>query len=513
MTQTQPHLPLQLSALASIEGHREPRLWTPSQLDLSIRENSYGYGVIDFGRLIGLPLDPWQEDLVIRMGELSLERDDNGNRVPLRRRVLISLARQNGKTLMVEVLSLYWMFVERHPLIIGMNANTSDAIDVMKEIAEFAYKSEFLVPLIRRVTEGNMDPKFQTTEGSTYKPVAANEKAGRGKRAQRAVIDELRLQKNWKAYNAVIPAMSAQKNAQAVFITNAGYDDSVVLNSLRASALEYISTGTGDEHLALYEWSAPDGADIYDPNVWAYANPSLGVRKTHIAMKSEADTAKTGTVEEANFRNEHLCMHVRTMDAAINPDRWADCFSEDIDWKDASKKSVMFLDVSLNQTRASLCAAFELPDGTIQVGVKESWSEQRMKFLARDLKAILKDEKPKAFGWFPIGPSAAYASSLKTLKIPGVTIQEVTGEVADSCMGLADEVFSKRIVHSSPAGDLLTTQITAVAKLWTGDRWKFTRKGVGDCDAAYAAAGAINLVRTMPPPQKFFVRTPQQKGE
>jgi phage terminase large subunit-like protein len=494
----QPQTPSQSSALLSIKGHQKPRLWTPPQLDVYKPENSYGHNVIEFGKLIGLPLDPWQEDLVIQLGELSHELDDKGNRVPLKRRVLINLPRQNGKTLLVELLSLYWMFVEKHPLILGMNANLSDALDVMTELSELAHSSELLAPLIRRTKEGNTDPKFQTKEGSTYKPVAATEKGGRGKRAQRAVIDELRLQKDWKAYNAAIPAMSAQKNAQAIFITNAGFDNSVVLNSLRAAALEYIDTGSGDPHLAIYEWSAPDGADIYDPNVWAIANPSLNIRKTFIAMQGEAAIARTGSTEEANFRTEHLCQHVKAMDSAVDADKWKSCYVDSLDWSGLAKRSVLFLDIAGNSKRATLVAAYTREDGKTQLGILKEWrDENAMSQLEADLEAILKKNKPRAFGWMPIGPAAAKAT-LKNLKVPGIAIEQYTGEVADACMTFADLVRDAMVVHSSDTNDLLSLQVTSAAKKHQGDRWKFDRKG-GNYDAALAAAGAVLLARSLPP--------------
>jgi hypothetical protein len=42
--------------------------------------------------------------------------------------------------------------------------------------------------------------------------------------------------------------------------------------------------------------------------------------------------------------------------------------------------------------------------------------------------------------------------------------------------------------------------VTGAGRLKRGDAWVFSRKGEGHCDAAYAAAGAVHLARTLPAP-------------
>ena len=119
-----------------------------------------------------------------------------------------------------------------------------------------------------------------------------------------------------------------------------------------------------------------------------------------------------------------------------------------------------------------------------------------------ELPGLVKKIKPATIGWFPSGPAAAAAATLAERKgrtswpPPGVTVQEIRGEVTAVCMGLAEEVKGARVLHADEP--LLTTHVTAAAKLWQGDAWRFSRKGEGHCDAAYAGAGAVHLARTLP---------------
>ena len=92
-------------------GKTEPRLWTRPLRDLT-PETSLGFEVIDFAlAFLGIALRPWQRWLLIHALELN---PDGTYRF---RRVIVLVARQNGKTLLASVLAAWWLFVDsaRHP--------------------------------------------------------------------------------------------------------------------------------------------------------------------------------------------------------------------------------------------------------------------------------------------------------------------------------------------------------------------------------------------------------------
>src|SRR3546814_149132 len=106
-----PPVPSTNSAHDGPLGRTEPRLWTPPLRELT-PETSYGYDVIDFARdVLGEPLDPWEEWLVTHAGELL----DDGR--PRFRTVLAIVARQQGKSHVLRVLILFWLFVEQQRLV------------------------------------------------------------------------------------------------------------------------------------------------------------------------------------------------------------------------------------------------------------------------------------------------------------------------------------------------------------------------------------------------------------
>ena len=257
-----------------MRGSVEPRIWTPPLRELT-PDTSYGFAVIEFAReVLDEPLDPWQEWIAVHAGELL----EDGR--PRFRQVLILVARQNGKSHLLKVLALYWQFVERWPLIVSSSTNLDYAREAWEKAVQMAESSGLLSPLIppNGVRRASGEQCLTTTDGCRHKIAASNRKGGRSLSIDRLVLDELREHRSWEAWNAAVPATNARPYAQIYAISNQGDDESVVLNSLRESALGFMSTGDGDPRLGLFEYSAPDGCDLDDENAWAAANPNLGHR-------------------------------------------------------------------------------------------------------------------------------------------------------------------------------------------------------------------------------------------
>jgi hypothetical protein len=481
-------------------GSTEPRLWTRPLRPLT-PATSYGFAVAEFARdVLCEPLDPWQEWLVIHAGELLADGR------PRFRRVLVLVARQAGKTHALKVLSLFWQFVERWPLIVGMSTNLDYAREAWDKAVEAAESVEALSALlpIHGVRRANGEQCMTTSDRSRYKIAASNRKGGRSLSIDRLVIDELREHHDWSAWAAAYPAMNARPYGQAFALSNQGDDRSVVLDALREAALRFIETGLGDERLGLFEWSAADGSDLEDVEALAQANPNVGRRTDWDTLLGPARQAKdAGGEEEATYRTEVMCQRVRNLDAAVDPAAWLRCHQPDT--LDAARGRVaLCLDLSPDGLHATLAAAAVLPDDRVRVEVVAAWSGIGAgDALCADLPGWIDRVRPQTLGWFPQGPGAALAASLKDRRRPGwppngVTIAEIGAEDAAVCMGFATSVLGERIRHS--ADPLLDAHVAAAEKLRKpGERWVFSRRGGGHVDALYSAAGAVHLARTLPP--------------
>jgi hypothetical protein len=503
-------------------GSTTPRLYTPPLITgppgpcgcgcAHTESSTYGFGVITFAdRILETPLDPWERWLVIHAGELL----PDGR--PRFRKVLVMVARQNGKTFLLVVLSLYWLFVERVRLVLGTSTNLDYAKESWEAAVEMAENNEILcedIPAKGGVRRTNGEQTFTIRGRCRYKIATSTRKGGRSLTVHRLVLDELREHNNWQAWNAAYNAMNAVKHGQAFAITNQGDASAVVLDSLRRSGLKLINTGKGDIRLGLFEWSAAEGSSPTDPLALAAANPNLGRRIQLEDLLTEAERAvDEGGEELALFTTEVLCMRVPNMNPAIDALKWrlghvpGDLSAE-------RSRVVMCVDVSMDQQHAVAVAGAVTADGQVRVDVVEAWSGPGA---ARQLRAALPrlvaKVKPVKVGWFPAGPAAAIATSLTSPKKgrqpwapAGVEVDELRADVTAICMGLAEEVFALQVIHSNDP--LLDAHVEGAEKLKQGDVWRFTRRGAGHCNAAYAVAGVVHLARTLPPPpsKPVFVR-------
>jgi len=450
------------------------------------------------------PNDDWQSWLSLHAGELL----DDGR--PRFRVVLVLVARQQGKTSWARKLSLFWLFVERVPLVLGTSTSRDYAKESWRVLCAMALGNEHLAAELgrRAVRETIGEESLTTVHGARYKIAASNRRAGRSLTVHRAILDEIRDHADFSAWGATSNAMNAVREAQLVAISNQGDNQAVVLDALRLPAIKYLETGIGDPRLGLFEWSAPAGAEPDDLAALAMANPDLGRRTDPDALLGAAIRAKLAGGEElATFKTEVLCMRVPLLDAAIDPDRWAAGGVDDpVTLEQHRDRVALCLDVALDASHATLAAAAVL-DGRVHVEVVQSWEGHGCtQALRRELPGIVRRVRPRAVGWFPAGPAAAIATDLAERRAPGadrwpprrVKVEPLKAEVDQVCMGLADLVGAGELAH--PNDPMLTQHVTSAQKLRRGDRWVFTRSSTSPVDGAYAAAGAVHLARILPPP-------------
>lgn len=275
---------------------------------------------MDFSRdpLLVEPI-PWQRWLLIHALEL---RPDGRFRY---RTVLILVARQNGKTTIIEVKSLWKMYVLRVLLVIGTAQTLEYAEESWDKAVEIAESIPELEADIAHVDKTNGKKMLKLVGGPRWKIATASRRGGRSLTGDDVNLDELREHLDWLAWGAVTKTTMARPNAQIFAFSNAGDDRSVVLNDLQAKArAAAINPSAADPSLGLFEWSAPDDVKctcvrppdephrpecrLWDRRAWAQANPSLGYTITEEAIASALMTDP-----EPIFRTEVLCQRVESL--------------------------------------------------------------------------------------------------------------------------------------------------------------------------------------------------------
>lgn len=478
---------------------------------------SYGFSFERFViNVLWMKLTPWERWIAIHAGELK----PNGR--PRFRKILLIVARQNGKTFLLVMLTLFWMFAERWRLIVGQHTKLSKAKEVWEEAFSIASKNAFLKEHLGYIRKDNNDPHWKNRFDSKYVPEAANENGGRGGSTDRGVIDELRQHRTWAAWNAIKPTINARPYGQLWLISNQGDMRSIVLLALRRAGLANLGiTGEmpdqapddiGDEadpELGLFEWSAPPGSSMTDPAALCMANPNAnhpdGV--SLVSLLADARGAmKSGDAEMVStFKTEIMCMYVPAMDNAIDPAGWEK--GAVLGTLDQHRSRLVLVpELSPDGLHSSLTVAAPVEEGRYRVEVVASWSgKYAASALRRELPAWVGKIRPRKLAWMPGGPAAAIGAELaQANRFPGTEIERVSGELPAICMGFAEMVSTGHILHSPvKEQELLSTQTLGSEKLWRGPVWVFSRKGKGHCDTTYGAALGVHVARTMPAPLRY----------
>lgn len=451
-------------------GCADPRLGTAPIRELT-PDTSRGFDLIEFANRIGHPLLPWQETAVIRALEV---RPDGRYRF---RTVLILVGRQSGKTTLLKVWAL-WRLTNDSRLVLGVAQSLDIARESWQGTVDLAEGLGLLDSKASKVRQANGEQCMTLETGARYRIGAASRKAGRGLSVDFLIMDELREQRDWNAWSALRSTTIARADAQVVAISNAGDDESVVLNSLREAALS-----GRDDAICLLEWSAPDGCALDDPEMWAQSLPGLG----HI-MDEDTVRAAIATDPPTVARTELLCQHVSQINAALDPTGWS--AGADPSGSVESMREALYgaVDVSLDGNHVALVVAATMPDGRVRVEPVASWDSTRD--ARHELPELLKALDLRELLWFPGGPANALAPVLSSGR--GLTGNDVSA----ACMGFAEFVQSGMVVHNG--NPLLDGQVATAGKLMIGDGFRFTRRGSGNCNALYAAAAAVHAARTAP---------------
>ncbi len=374
-------------------GQTEPRIWTRSLRELT-EETSHGFAVIRFAEeVLEYVLLPWQKWLLIH----ALELLPNGR---FRFRTLVILvARQNGKTELLKILTLWFMFILGVALVIGTAQNLDVAEEAWSATVDLAESVPDLAEEIARVdrTNGKKALKLRTSE--RYKVAAASRRGGRGLSGDLILLDELREHQSWDSWSAVTKTTLARALALIVCLSNAGDARSIVLRHLRRLAIEaLVEEGRADleaelkafsdqgigldqalgvdlddedddggtpgdiepDSLGLFEWSAPPELSPRNRDGWAQANPSLGYTDEYgSGIEESAIAAAFRTDPEWVFRTEVLCQW--NAGAAEGPwpaGAWEKCLDETSSIADvAVEDRAVGIDVSANHSYAFIAVS------------------------------------------------------------------------------------------------------------------------------------------------------------
>jgi hypothetical protein len=443
------------------------------------RTGPFGGTVVATARGLGLPLDPWQADVLL--DALNVDPISGLWSTP---RVAVAVPRQNGKGAIieaVEVAFLLGVFPEARLLIHSAHEFKTAQNGFQRLLSYFE-----TVPALAAARESGQVKigtaaarEFVTVtfEGvsRTVKFLARSKGSGRGFSADLLILDEAQ-ELSEEVFAAILPTVSARPNAQIwLFGTPPSENmNGEVFTRFRGNAL-----AGDDPRLAYFEWSAPEDADPSHPLTWACANPAYGLR-----IREESIRDEYLAMDEDTFGRERLGQWDGAGSLGVIPlDSWEVLASD----ADPEGRVVFAVDVSPDRQRASIGVAGYVHGDLVMVQAIENrkgtgWVVPRLKELTSrwQYAAVVLDSG---------GPAASLLPDLKRAKIRRVRTL-VTREVVQACGAFYDAAMGTpggtdsdgnpvepRPAHlRHPDQPLLNDALAAARKRPLGDAWAWHRK-------------------------------------
>lgn len=248
-------------------------------LDDRLEEHSDGTWLIQFcDRYVqffdGNPfhLEDWQRDLLMHV----LERyPADWPVVKLRgrlryRQVVVSMARQNGKSAIASAMALYGLFKQiAGPQVIGLASNRIQATIVFDRVKKIIDSHP---ELAKRFKTTHTRGITRTDRPGKYDVLPAKADSLQGIPTTLCLFDEVHLCPE-DMWDAMVDGTAAKADAMVFGITTAGNDSSALLKRLYDQGQE--ATGAPDSRFGFFLWQAPRDCRLDDVEALLDANPSM----------------------------------------------------------------------------------------------------------------------------------------------------------------------------------------------------------------------------------------------
>jgi len=429
----------------------------------------------------GLKLDEWQKWLIRHV----LERypddypdEDLAGRLRYRQ-LVISLGRQNGKSLLAAIFGLWGLLMHQRSgaQVLSLASSSDQARIIYTRVLFVIQNNPFLAKRFKKATEQR---GIVTADGTgRYDVKAAKESALQGIPISLCLFDELHLAKEGM-WSAAVLGTSQRKDGMVLGITTAGDQNSSTLIDLYKSGHK-ASQGDGElQRFGFFLWTAPENAPVNDPDAIHAANPSVAAGR--IPLSQVISDLKTLPEHEA--RRYRLNQFISGTTASWLP---GDVFRKAAGKGVSQKEGAVFaVDISKNWEHATIAVAND-NNGVQETEIVQTFVNPTENILFNRITELYKLHSPRAIAL----DDRQLPGLGKRLKLVGIpTWQLWTKEVSAACSAVYALFTTDSVRHNNDP--LLIMQSPNGVTKYTGETWLISRKeSTGEIDALMATIFAL----------------------
>lgn len=414
-------------------------------------------------------LDPWQADLI----DAILERyPDDWPDVRLRgrlryRQCLVSMGRQNGKSVLGAVFGMYGLMMHMAgPYVLSLASNADQATIIYNRV-------KFVVD-----NHPSLNRRFKTTgtrgisrldKPGTYKVKPAKADALQGIPVTLCLFDEVHICPP-DMWSAVVLGTAAQEDGMVLGITTAGDDNSTLLKDLYVKGRT--AAGEADSRFGFFLWEAPQGCALDDPEALKDANPALAAGR--LDMENVLNDLRT--MAEDDVRRYRLNQFVSSQSAWLPMSMWHKAATGPVE----EGAPVFAIDRTPSWEHATITATVKTAEG-VHTEVVTSINKPTLERLV-ELCEHLWQFSPRQFvmdGWM----LADLAEALRNRGYPVKALRQ--NEVTTACSTAYALLATGKARHANDP--VVNRQMPFAVRKNVGDAWRINRAASKhDIDAVMA---------------------------
>lgn len=418
-------------------------------------------------------LDHWQRQLILHVLELYPEGHPKAGQLRYRE-CFVSVARQNGKSVLGSILAVYGLLREKGALVIGLASSADQARIIYDRLLQLIKTEPLLAKRFKKATDTR---GIHATNGSVYHIKASKSGAVQGLATSLGIIDELHITSP-ALWSDLVNGTSAKVRGMVFGITTAGDEESELLIRLYKTAED-----DPPERFGYFIWEAPEASVPEDDDLLAdyirAANPSVAEGRRDIAD----EIAALRNMPEADALHYRLNRFVASLNPFLPYEKWKAAQAAPGYEFPSSGPLVFTVDLTPEDSYATITATRKTPDGHLHTELVAWLVHPTSETLIRVLEKLWR-HSPTTYA----GDGYKLRPVLTELKRRGYPVHIGTQtDAINSASVLYSKVMQGALTH---AGDpLLDMQMPRAVRKNKGDVYRIDRSSSSvEIDAVIATA-------------------------